>query len=186
MDAIIVEDDFRIPHKLCGNITMGIGKVDNLLDDGLAGDAALVELHVESDGGGAVAVDTEGQAVEEIEETQLVGAGAHAESLDVIFLVLGEGVDHLKGVPVVGRLEGSGGLEDVVGWGCWEEFEGPVLVRRLGHGGGAKVHRNGHLGLDGSQAGVQGYVGRAVGVGGQGQKAVTVTQMVQEVGDTCN
>lgn len=183
MDAVVVENNLCIPHKLGRNISVGIGKVDDLLEDRFAGDAAFVELHVEGNSRGTVAVDVVGQGVKEVEQTQLVTVGAHAECLDIVVLVLWESMDHLQGVAVVGRLEGGGGLEDVVGWGRGEEFEGPVLVRGLGHGRGTKVLRDGHLRLDGCKAGVEGDVSRGVGVGGQGQKRITGAEVVQEVGD---
>ena len=170
VDAVVVENNLCIPHELGRNVPVGATKVDDLLEDRLAGDADLVELHVERNSGGAVAVDVVGQGVKEVEQTQFVTVGAHAECLDKVVLVLWEGMDHLQGVPIVGRLEGGGDLEDVVGWGCGEEFEGPVLVGGLGHGRGTKVLGDGHLGLDGGKAGVEGDVGRGVGVGGQGQK----------------
>lgn len=183
MDAIVVENNFCIPHELGRNIPVGVGKVDDLLEDRLASDAALVELHVERNSGGAIAVDVVGQGVKEVEQTQLVTVGAHAECLDKVILVFWESMDHLQGIAVVGRLEGGGGLEDVVGWGCGEEFEGPVLVRGLGHGRGTKVLGDGHLGLDGSKAGIEGDVSRGVGVGGQGQNGVAGADVVQKVGD---
>lgn len=186
MDTVVVENNLCIPHELGRNVPMGVGKVNDLLEDRLAGDSTLVELHVERNSGGAVSVDVVGQGVKEIEQTQLVTVGAHAECLDKVVLVLWEGMDHLQGVAVVGRLEGGGGLEDVVGWGCGEEFEGPVLVRGLGHGRGTKVLRDGHLRLDSCKAGVEGDVGRSVGVSGQGQKCVSGAEVVQEVSDACD
>lgn len=177
-----IRSDLNASHKpeLDGDGLVLLSISNQGLDTGLVGGHKFDNIGLEGHGGGASARDRVGQSVAELKEAQGVEIVGNTIDKGIVVLAGGLVLQHLDGVAVVGRLEGGSHIDETVGAGGREDFEGPVLVRGLGHARADKVHGHHEVGADSSQTSVKSSVGGGAREAGEDQGTIGSVQAVDK------
>lgn len=179
LNTIAVHNNDWSPIKVDKDLSIGLAIVDHIRErTDLERLQLLGDVDLKRDRDGAGARDREVDIVGlEVPKRHVGRSGCHAGALDLVLVSVHVGVDHLVRVSVVGRLEGSGDGGDF----CGGDLDRPVLVGDLRHGGALEELGDGDSRADGSQATVEGGVGRGACKSGKRHDLVGAGKGVREL-----